>query len=63
MYGSNFIAVTLKPLLLSILPIEAVVIPLPMDDITPPANKYVLTILPKLQNSKKYKIKNYNDKI
>jgi len=38
-YGSILTAVTLKPLLLRILAMEATATPLPMPDITPPATK------------------------
>src|SRR5215213_11110818 len=45
MYGSNFWSTTLKPRLLSSIPSAAALVPLPMDDTTPPVTKIYLVSL------------------
>src|SRR5215210_1017403 len=45
MYGSNFWSTTLKPRLLSNIPSAAALVPLPMDDTTPPVTKIYLVSL------------------
>src|SRR5215213_9944180 len=54
MYGSNFWRTTLKPRLLSNIPSAAALVPLPMDDTTPPVTKIYLVSLiytPKERNN------------
>src|SRR5918993_223894 len=45
MYGSNFWSTTLYPRLLSSIPSAAALVPLPMDDTTPPVTKIYLVSL------------------
>src|SRR5215207_7601584 len=47
-YGSSFMVQTLAPRLLSNRPIEAVVMPLPTDETTPPVTKMYFGMLPSL---------------
>src|SRR5919112_5925262 len=54
-YGSNFWSTTLYPRLLSSIPSAAALVPLPMDDTTPPVTKIYLVSLiytPKKENKR-----------
>src|SRR5215211_395927 len=54
MYGSNFWSTTRKPRLLSSIPSAAALVPLPIDDTTPPVTKIYLVSLiytPKERNN------------